>query len=91
MPAIVPPETYTPILRGARQQIVTQHAITALTFHKQEQLNLAFIPTVLLPSMVKDTPSHIKHFALPVVHPVISETISSYKNLMHNPATSEIW
>jgi hypothetical protein len=26
-----------------------------------------------------------------MVHPTISETISSYKKLMNNPATMEIW
>jgi hypothetical protein len=26
-----------------------------------------------------------------MVHPTTGETISSYKKLMHNPATSEIW
>jgi hypothetical protein len=26
-----------------------------------------------------------------MVHPMTGETISSYKKLMHNPATSEIW
>jgi hypothetical protein len=26
-----------------------------------------------------------------MVHPVTGETISSYKKVMHNPATAEIW
>ncbi len=39
------------------------------------------------------TPMPIKfeHFASPMVHPVTGKTISSYKKLMHNPATAEVW
>jgi hypothetical protein len=32
-----------------------------------------------------------EHFASPMVHPMTGETISSYKKLMHNPATAKIW
>jgi hypothetical protein len=32
-----------------------------------------------------------EHFASPMVHPITGETISSYKKLMNNPATAEIW
>ncbi len=28
---------------------------------------------------------------MPMVHPTTGETISSYKKLMHDPATVEIW
>ena len=31
------------------------------------------------------------HFALPMVHPTTRETISSYKWLMNDPATVEVW
>ncbi len=31
------------------------------------------------------------HFALPMVHLMTGETITSYKHLMHNPKTSEVW
>jgi hypothetical protein len=70
--------------------MVTQQAINAHTCHEWEQLNLAFTP-VLLPSVVEDGPSHVKHFALPVVPPVTGNTISSYKKMMHTPATSDLW
>jgi hypothetical protein len=29
--------------------------------------------------------------AMPMVHPTTDKTISSYKRLMHDPATSEVW
>jgi hypothetical protein len=34
---------------------------------------------------------NMEHYANPMVHPVMGRTISSYKKLMHNPATAEVW
>jgi hypothetical protein len=87
----VAPATYTPIPSRAHQQIVTQHTINAFMCNKHKRLNLTFTPTLLLPPVVEPTPSHVKHFALPMVHPVTGETISSYKKLMNDPATSKAW
>jgi hypothetical protein len=70
---------------------VPQHVLNALMYQEHESLNLAIIPMALLPSVVEDSPSHIKHFSLPMVHPVTGETISSNKLLMSDSATSEIW
>ena len=36
-------------------------------------------------------PVHFEHYANPMVHPVTGETISSYKKLMNDPATAEVW
>ncbi len=37
-------------------------------------------------------PTHYpEHFVSPMVHPITGETISSYKTLMHDPATAETW
>jgi hypothetical protein len=33
----------------------------------------------------------LEQVATPMVYPTTGETISSYKKMMHNPATSEIW
>ncbi len=32
-----------------------------------------------------------KHFASPMVHPITGKTISSFKKLMNDPATAEVW
>ncbi len=32
-----------------------------------------------------------EHFACPMVHPITGITISSYKKLMHDPATAKVW
>jgi len=36
-------------------------------------------------------PINFEHYANPMVHPVTGCTISSYKKLMHDPATAEVW
>ena len=41
--------------------------------------------------MTHKLPVHFEHYANPMVHPVTGETISSYKKLMNDPATAEVW
>jgi hypothetical protein len=36
-------------------------------------------------------PQDFEHYAMPMIHPLTSEIISSYKHLMNNPATAEVW
>ena len=38
-----------------------------------------------------DTVQIFAHFASPMVHPTTGETISSYKRLMNDPETAEVW
>ncbi len=39
----------------------------------------------------KSNPMMFEHFASPMVHPIMGKTISSYKKLMNDPATAEVW
>jgi hypothetical protein len=43
-----------------------------------------------MPAFVDTIPNYA-HYASPMVHPTTGETINSYKRLMHDPATAEIW
>ncbi len=36
-------------------------------------------------------PINYEHYACPMVHPITGQSISSYKKLMHDPATAEVW
>ncbi len=36
-------------------------------------------------------PINFEHYANPMVHPVTGATITSYKKLMHDPATPKVW
>jgi hypothetical protein len=70
--------------------MISQEAINFLT-----KCVWAKSPDIFAPSKLKwkTTPTCLgfKHMAMPMVHPTMGETISSYKKLMHNPATSETW
>ncbi len=49
---------------------------------------MIYIPTKL---MKHELPVHFEHYANPMVHLVTGATISSYKKLMNDPATAEVW
>jgi hypothetical protein len=74
---------------GARQRIVTRHAINILTLREQASFSTIHTPCVLM----KHTKMWVNmgHYANPMVHPVTGRTISSYKKLMHDPATAKVW
>jgi hypothetical protein len=89
--AIPPPVTFNPIPSGARQRMVTQQAINVLTIQEQVATNEAFTPNSLMQFVVMHGPTKFEHYANPMVHSVTGETISSYKKLMNDPATAEVW
>jgi hypothetical protein len=80
---------HTALPSGTRQCIVTQQAINVLTIRKQAAFSTVFTPSALMKHA--RMPLHSEHYANAMVHPVTGRTISSYKNLMHDPATAEIW
>jgi hypothetical protein len=59
----------------------------------QEEVSLdtMYTPQALMNKQAQVLPTMFEHFASPMVHPITGETISSYKKLMNNPATAEIW
>ncbi len=87
----IPPTTVHPIPSRARQRIVTQQAINVLTIQEKMSMNTMCTPRVLMKYAVKQLAPNFKHYTNPMVHPITRETISSYKKLMHDPATAVIW
>jgi hypothetical protein len=43
-----------------------------------------------MPTLAPTCLNH-EQVAMPMMHPITGETISSYKRLMHDPATAETW
>ncbi len=74
--------------RLCESNLVIQDAINFLT-----DCVWAKAPDIYTPNKLK--PKHqglnLEQVTMPMVHPTTGETISSYKKLMHDPATSEIW
>ncbi len=86
-----PPQTYTAIPRGSQQRLVTQQVINVLIMQEEVSLDEMYTPQVLMNKKAQVLPTMFEHFASPVVHPITGETTSSYKKLMSNPATADIW
>jgi hypothetical protein len=65
------------------------HAINILTLIELATSNPSHTPRALM--KYAKMPIDYKHYANPMVHPVTGETISSYKNMMHDSAMAEVW
>jgi hypothetical protein len=82
---------FTAIPGGLRSRnLISQEAINVLTDCVWSKSPDIFTPKKLKPA---HAPSCLdfEQVAMPMVHPTTGETISSYKKLMHDPATKDIW
>jgi hypothetical protein len=62
-----------------------------MTMKEALYLPAAFSPSHLMMPAVVDKLPNYAHYASLMVHPMTGETITSYKWLMNNPETAEIW
>jgi hypothetical protein len=74
----------------ARARLISQSALSAMTMQEALTISLPFTPQKLAPPTYTDS-TNCAHFAAPMIHPTTGEIISSYKRLMHDPATAEVW
>ncbi len=51
----------------------------------------AFTPKHFVRKLYEEHIPNYAHFASPMVHPTTGKTITSYKQLMHDPQTANIW
>ncbi len=66
-----------------------QHTINLLTLREQASSSTIHTPRALMKHAKMRV--NMEHYANPMVYPVTGRTISSYKKLMHYPATAEVW
>ncbi len=70
-------------------RLISQKAIAQLLVMEQTNNMTHYTPSKLrdygLP--LQD----FEHYAMPMIHPITGKTISSYKRLMNDPATAEVW
>jgi hypothetical protein len=83
-----PPITRWALPLQATQRIVTQQARNVLIIKEKATFNAIFMLHDLVQQAVLPFAHHSKHYTNPMLHPVTGETISSYKTLMHDPATA---
>ncbi len=84
-----PRATSNTIPSGAHQRIVARHTVNLLTLKEEASFSTIHTPRALLKHA--KVPINFEHYANPMVHPVTGRTISSYKKMMHDPATAEVW
>ncbi len=87
----IPWTHFRPIEEGVRNRnFISQEAINSLTKCVWANSLDVFTPAKLKP---KSTPLclDLQQIAMPMVHLTTGKTISSYKRLMHNPDTLEVW
>ncbi len=54
-------------------------------------MNIQPVPYTTCTDKIRQNANQLQHYANPMVHPVTGETISSYKKMMQDPATAEVW
>ena len=75
--------------RLVKNQIISQEAINNLIMDDLINDTTSFNPMNLRPP--PSPPINYKHYAMPMIHPMTGELISSYKRLMNHPDTAEVW
>ncbi len=87
---IVPP--YKMLGGGTRAsaRLISQTALNVMTMHESLTSHLPFTPRKLVPPTYNDSANYA-HFVASMIHPTTGEIISSYKRLMNDPATAEVW
>jgi hypothetical protein len=63
--------------------------MNVLTLREEALLSTIHTPRSLMQHA--KLPVNFEHYGNPMVHPLTGRTISSYKKLMHDPATTEVW
>ena len=74
----------------ASARLISKRALTVMTLQEALAGPIAFTPRKLVPPTYTDSTNYT-HLAAPMIHPTTGEIISSYKRLMHDPATAEVW
>jgi hypothetical protein len=88
---IIPP--YRMLGGGTRAsaRMISQQALNAMTMQEALTPPMVFTPKKIVPLAYEDNVPNFAHFASPMIHPTTGETISSYKRLMNDPETAEVW
>jgi hypothetical protein len=91
LPKPIPKVQFVPIAGQLRNHsLISQEAINFFTNKVWNNLPPIYTPENLRPKE-NATAANLEHLAMPMIHPTTGETITSYKKLMHNRATMEIW
>jgi len=88
---IIPPYIMLGGGTQASARLISQHALNAVTIREALTPSLVFMPRKFVPIAYNNNVPNFAHFASPMIHPTTGETISSYKRLMNDHETAEVW
>jgi hypothetical protein len=91
LPQTIAKVCFAPIAGHLRNHnIISQQALNFLTNEVWNNSAPSYTPKNLRP---KDnaTAANLEYLAMPMIHPMMGKTITSYKKLMNNLATMKIW
>jgi hypothetical protein len=71
--------------------LISQQALNMLTMKEALNPPRAFTSKHFVCKLYEEHIPNYAHFASPMVHPTTGETINSYKQLMHDPQTADLW
>jgi hypothetical protein len=78
-----------PQVRFRNSRMISQEAINMLLMDYLQNNTVTFTPAKLAPP--PGPLMNLEHYAMLMVHPTTGKTISSYKQLMNNPVTTDTW
>ncbi len=90
-PVIIIPPARVPGGVRASARLLSQQALTAMTMQEALTMPLAFTRRKLVSATYNTCSTSYAHFAAPMIHPTTGDIISSYKRLMNDPETAEVW
>jgi hypothetical protein len=85
------PQKYTPGALPKITRVAPVLTLIAMTLQEALTLPISFMPRKLVPSTYDTCSTKYAHFAAPMIHPSTGKIISSYKHLMNDPNTAEVW
>jgi hypothetical protein len=62
-----------------------------MTLQEALTMPISFTPRKLAPATYNTCSTNYVHFAAPMIHPTTGKIISSYKSLLNDPATANVW
>ena len=75
----------------ASARLISQQALNAMTMREALTPPQIFTPRKFVPVTNAVNVQNFAHFASPMIHPTTGEAISSYKRLMNDAETAEVW
>ena len=75
----------------ASARLSSQRALNAMTMWEVLTPPPVYTPQKKIPMESDDTVQNFAHFASSMVHPTTGDSISSYKRLMNDTETAEVW